>query len=273
MQKTNKIYWDNLWIENKTSSVLNPNNKIHPNTFVNKQFHDFFRQVFAITETTGSELLEIGCARSQWLPYFVKEFGFKVSGIDYSEIGCQQASEILSKEGVNGKIVCADFFKPPKSMAEAFDVVISFGVAEHFQNTETCITAFSQFLKPGGLLITFIPNITGLIGWIQKLINRPIFDIHMPLDKLTLQQAHKTSDVRIVDCNYFISFNFGICNLNGIPHDSLSWFIKEIVLGVLIRCSFILWFIEEKIKRFTPNKITGSYVYCVAHKRVHGAID
>jgi hypothetical protein len=38
--------------------------------------------------------------------------------------------QILSKEGVRGEIVCADFFSPPGSMLEVFDVVISFGVLE-----------------------------------------------------------------------------------------------------------------------------------------------
>lgn len=52
--------------------------------------------------------LEIGCARSRWLPYFAKEFGFEVSGIDYSEVGSQQATQILFNEGVQGNIVFAD---------------------------------------------------------------------------------------------------------------------------------------------------------------------
>jgi cyclopropane fatty-acyl-phospholipid synthase-like methyltransferase len=32
----------------------------------------------------ASRLLEIGCARSAWLPYFAQEFGIDVSGLDYS---------------------------------------------------------------------------------------------------------------------------------------------------------------------------------------------
>ena len=44
--------------------------------------------------------------------------------------------QILSIEGVKGDIVCADFFSPPESMIEEFDVVISFGVLEHFEDTE-----------------------------------------------------------------------------------------------------------------------------------------
>ncbi len=264
MHKTNKEYWDNVWIGSKISII--PSKKSTLLDYKNKRFHEFFCKTFANIKTQGMALLEIGCARSVWLPYFSNEFGFAVSGIDYSEIGCQQASEILSKEGVKGNIVCADFFNPPASMIGAFDVVVSFGVAEHFQNTPMCIAAFAKFLKPGGLLLTIIPNITGLIGRIQKLINRPIFDIHMPLDKPSLLQAHKISGFEILDCDYFMPFNFGICNLNGISPGSLSWFIKKIILKLLTGCSLILWFIEDKIWRFTPDKFIGSYVNCIARK-------
>lgn len=272
MHKTSKEYWDNVWMKSKIPHVLYPYKKIDLNNYVNKLFHECFCKAFATIKTHGSKLLEIGCARSIWLPYFAKEFGFNVSGIDYSEIGCQQASEILSKEGIKGKIMCADFFNPPASMIEAFDVVVSFGVAEHFQNTAMCITAFSKFLKPGGLLLTVIPNMTGLIGKVQKVINRPVFDLHIPLDKLTLIQAHKESGLEVLDCNYFVPVNFGVCNLNGILPNSMSWFIKKIMIGLLTRCSFILWFIEDKICRFAPNKFTGSYIYCIVRKLPNGAI-
>ena len=70
----------------------------------------------------------------------------------------------------------------------------------------------------------------------------------------------------------FISFNFGICNLNGIPPNSISWFIKKILLTLLTVCSLILWFIDDKIRQFTPNKFTGSYIYCIARKITGGEV-
>ena len=41
--------------------------------------------------------------------------------------------------GVNTQIVCSDFFHAPPEMLGAYDVVASFGVVEHFTDTETVI--------------------------------------------------------------------------------------------------------------------------------------
>ena len=226
MQKTNKEYWDGIWTAREKSPAAYQHQTGLAN-YINRQFHEYFSRIFGNTKTKGLKLLEIGCASSHWLPYFAKEFGFEVSGIDYSEIGCQQASEILSKERIQGRIVCTDFFNPPASMIEAFDVVVSFGVAEHFQDTAACISAFSRFLKHGGLILTSIPNLSGLIGYIQKLINRPVFNMHVILDTTALKDAHEKAALNVLDCNYFVFTNFNVCNLQGLPTRSISWLLKK----------------------------------------------
>jgi 2-polyprenyl-3-methyl-5-hydroxy-6-metoxy-1,4-benzoquinol methylase len=53
-------------------------------------------------------------------------------------------------------------------MVSAFDVVISFGLVEHFEDTDACLKAINKFLAPKGLLITFIPNMVGFTGFLTK---------------------------------------------------------------------------------------------------------
>jgi 2-polyprenyl-3-methyl-5-hydroxy-6-metoxy-1,4-benzoquinol methylase len=53
-------------------------------------------------------------------------------------------------------------------MVAAFDVVISFGLIEHFEDTDACLKAISQFIAPQGLLITFIPNMEGFPGFYKN---------------------------------------------------------------------------------------------------------
>jgi SAM-dependent methyltransferase len=196
-----------------------------------------------------------------WLPYFAKEFGFEVYGIDYSEVGCQQAKQILENEGVNGEIVCADFFSPPGSMLKAFDVAVSFGVLEHFEDITACIAAFSKFLKPGGLLITNIPNLSGLNGLIQKMINRAILDIHVPLKRDAFMQAHQINGLRVVSCDYFLFINLGVLNVEnlrgGLVYKAArlrSW-INEVV-----------WIFERVVPWLKPNAWSSPYINCVAVK-------
>lgn len=261
LDKAGKQYWDKVWEGYDMPQAVNPQEKGLAN-HVNRCFHEYFGQIFSNMNPQGKKLLEIGCARSVWLPYFAKEFGFKVYGIDYSEIGCQQAMQILSKEGVRGEIVCADFFSPPESMLKAFDVVVSFGVLEHFKDTTACISAFSKFLKPAGLLITNIPNLCGLNGLIQKMINRSIFDIHIPLDKKNFVRFHRINGLRIITCDYFLFVNLGVLNIENLKGG--LFYTGAARLRSLI--NKVAWIFERAIPVLKPNRWSSPYINCVAVK-------
>jgi 2-polyprenyl-3-methyl-5-hydroxy-6-metoxy-1,4-benzoquinol methylase len=260
LDKAGKQYWDKTWGTYDITKQVNPRHGGLPN-YVNRCFHEYFFRIFSGMGTQGEKILEIGCARSMWLPYFAKEFAFEVYGIDYSEVGCQQAKQILENEGVNGKIVCVDFFSPPGSMVEAFDVVVSFGVLEHFKDTTACVAAFSKFLKPGGLLITNIPNLCGLNGLIQKMINRPIFDIHVPLNIDTLMRVHQINGLRIISCNYFLFANLGAVNIENLKE---TLFYKVARLRSWI--NEVLWIFERVVPALKPNRWSSPYINCVATK-------
>jgi len=261
LDKAGKQYWDKAWGTYDIPKEVNPRHGGLPN-YVNRRFHEYFCQIFSNMNTQGKKVLEIGCARSVWLPYFAKEFGFKIYGIDYSEIGCQQAMQILSNEEVKGEIVCADFFSPPGSMLKAFDVVVSFGVLEHFKDTTACIAAFSKFLKPGGLLITNIPNLCGLNGLIQKMINRPIFDIHILFNRNALMQAHRINGLRVISCDYFLFVNLGVLNFENFKG---GLFYKGASrLRSLI--NKVAWVCERAIPMLKPNRWSSPYINCVSTK-------
>jgi 2-polyprenyl-3-methyl-5-hydroxy-6-metoxy-1,4-benzoquinol methylase len=261
LDKAGKEYWDNTWKGNAIPKGVNPRHGGLPN-YINRRFHEYFCQIFSNMNTQGKTVLEIGCARSVWLPYFSKEFGFNVTGIDYSEVGCQQAMQILSKEEVKGEIVCGDFFSPPGSMLRAFDVVVSFGVLEHFKDTTVCVAALSKFLKPGGLLITNIPNLLGLNGLIQKVVNKTIFNIHVSIDIHTLRQAHEINGLRITMCNYFLFVNLGVVNIENLRN---TLFYKVARLRSWVNEA--VWIIERVVPALKPNRWSSPYINCVAVKQ------
>ena len=260
MDKARKSYWDSRWENTFLPAAIDPF-QAGPDHYLDRKFHDFFRGVFSRRETKNKRLLEVGCARSTWLPYFAREFGFKVYGIDYSEIGCERAMQILSKERVEGNIVCADFFSPPESMIEEFDVVISFGVLEHFEDTEGCILAFSKYLRREGLMITNIPNLTGLLGLIQKFINRKILDIHVFLSPEDILRSHRKNKLLPVLCDYFLVANFGVLNFENLRGSFLyTWILQSFCW-----LNRIIWFIEKVIP-VKPNRWSSPYINCVAIK-------
>lgn len=266
MDKAGQKYWNDSWASSDIPEVVNPSDTRLKN-YVNRRFHQVFLRLFDKSETPSMRLLEIGCAKSAWLPYFAKEFGFSVCGLDYSPIGCQMARKVLQVNGVEAEVICADFFAPPENMLGAFDVVVSIGVVEHFDDTASCLSAVSSFLKPGGMLITNIPNMMGWIGSIQKLVNRPVYDIHQLIDPVRLREAHELAGLDVLECDYFVSTSFGVNNLNGISTSTVVGFLKKIFLGVLARVSMLVWSIENKIGSFSQNRFSSPYINCIARKR------
>lgn len=263
--KASSEYWSQIWKDASLPGAINPKASNTANYF-NRMMHLCFQRTFEPLDPQRSKLLEIGAARSEWLPYFAKEFGFAVTGLDYSEVGCQQADQILRKENVDGKCVCADFNAPPLELISAFDVVVSFGVLEHFANTAETVKTFAHFLKPNGLLITFIPNMVGLVGLVQKIVNRPVYNIHVPLSASALKEANRASGLEILECRYFLFTNFGVPNLANVKQHTPSWWIRAIFLAGLRKLSLVSWFVEEHIRPFKANRVTSPYIVCIARK-------
>lgn len=61
----------------------------------------------------GQRLMEAGCGSSLWLPYFAKQFGMEIAGLDYSDIGLARSREILRRNNVQGSLRKADLRKGP----------------------------------------------------------------------------------------------------------------------------------------------------------------
>lgn len=263
--KAGKQYWDNEWSSADVPAHVEPSEPGLRNLFA-RRMHGLFRSIFGNYETAGKRFIELGCGSSIWLAYFAKEFGFDISGLDYSEIGCEQERRILANAGVEGDIVHGDFFDPPPQLREKFDFVYSSGVAEHFIPTEKCLAAFSDFLKPGGLMVTIVPNLTGALGRLVKLTNKPIYDIHVPLDAEALGKAHIEAGLKVISCEYFLSSGFGVANVSGLPVDRSSTKIKKALLKALERTSVITWMIEERTVKLPNSKLFSPYIVCVAAK-------
>jgi len=97
--KAGSEYWSGAWESNFSLKGFNPESR-HWRNHINRQFGKRFDRLFSEVGSEGKQLLEIGAARSIWLPYFAKQYGLHVTGIDYSEIGCEQAQQILDAENV-----------------------------------------------------------------------------------------------------------------------------------------------------------------------------
>jgi SAM-dependent methyltransferase len=192
-----------------------------------------------------------------------KEFGFQVSGLDYSERGCALASEILSAERVAGRVFPADLFSPPKELLGAFDVVVSFGVVEHFSPTEECLRALRRYLKPAGRLVSVVPNLSGLMGTLQYFLDREVREKHVIIDRESLVIAHERASLRPLSCEYQIFLNLGVLNAERWKeYSSLYWLIER----VRSAGSKLAWLAESHTGLGKPNFWTSPYIFCLAER-------
>jgi 2-polyprenyl-3-methyl-5-hydroxy-6-metoxy-1,4-benzoquinol methylase len=258
--RAGKAHWDATWRSGALPDPVDPALKDVWH-YPQRQFHRSFEALFP-DRLAGRRLLEIGCARSPWLPYFASHFGADVTGLDYSEVGAALARQVLAAQGVSGEVHCADFFSPPQTLLGGFDVVTSFGVMEHFDDTAAALAAAARFLRPGGLLVTEIPNLVGAVGWLQKHLNRPVYDIHVPLDREALAHAHSQAGLRVVRCEYLALLQLGIVNLSGgrarrsVVRARLEFIFRLLSAGV--------WKLDEWTGPHAPGRLAAGYVLCAA---------
>ena len=232
---------------------------------VNRRFHASFAEQLGGTRTEGKRLLEIGCARSPWLTYFARYYGFVVTGLDYSEDGVRLARALLARDGIAGSVVHADMFEPPADMIGAFDVVTSFGVMEHFDDTAHALAAASRFLRPGGVLLTEVPNLVGINGWLQKVLDRRVYDLHVALDCQRLEAAHARAGLEVLRCDYVVLTQFGACNVNLLDEASIRRAVSERFLFGLKVASSMIWRLEDRL-RLHPGRLTAGYLLTAARQ-------
>jgi SAM-dependent methyltransferase len=135
-----------------------------------------FLEKFIPGDAEGS-CLEVGCFPGRFLAVG-GELGYELSGIDFAD-RFPDMQAWLQKSGYRcGQFLNQDFFT--LSPEPKFDVVMSFGFIEHFENYEAAIERHIQWLKPGGLLILEAPNFASGIQWV----------LHALLDSENLKRHH-----------------------------------------------------------------------------------
>lgn len=258
-EKVAKAYWENLWLPESLPRVVFPERDTLRNHSYN-HIHRYFEQTLAPCARPGARLIEFGCAQSIWLSYFARRYGFAVTGIDYSERGCEKAAAVLRRDGITGEIVKADFTEPPAQLLQAFDVGVSFGVAEHFEDTAECLASFRRFLKPGGMLVTLVPNLAGLVGTLQKTFDRGVYDIHVVLEPTTLADAHRRAGLEPIDTRYLVCSNFGIVTIQASRSSPVRRALRLALMGV----SAALWLVDRHITNLGEARLLSPYVACCA---------
>jgi 2-polyprenyl-6-hydroxyphenyl methylase/3-demethylubiquinone-9 3-methyltransferase len=152
----------------------------------------------------GSRVLEAGCGRSRWLPFLGLRLGCRATGIDIEPHAADLASANLRGAGAEGDVVIGDAFALHRrqDLRGAFDAVYSMGVLEHFPDVVGRISSLALYLKPGGRILTTVPNLQGLNWLLQRLGDLRTLQAHVVYDTQALVKVHEEAGFQTIAAGY-----------------------------------------------------------------------
>jgi SAM-dependent methyltransferase len=254
MKKTERDYWDGQY-ERRTAVRPVP---LSPPL---SRCDLVLQRIFTRLELRAKSVLEIGGGGSAWLARLaVDNPQTSFTCVDYSPQGCALTRQFVSNAGLNNlRVIEADVFEGPLG-GEQYDVVYSFGVVEHFDDLAHIMRAIAAFARPHGRIFTLIPNMAGALGWLTRLYNRSVYDIHVPHDLVSFERGHREAGLQILEDGYIGSSNFGVLSScferpKGAPYQSYVW---------LTRLTKVAEMFEERVFELPTSAILSPYIYAIS---------
>jgi SAM-dependent methyltransferase len=198
MELTDNVFWDDYWKNIRVPCRVNMSFSFE--RCLDKAFSNVFRS------DPNKTLIEIGCAPGKWMVYFHERYGYKVAGLDSSQQGILKTLENLTYHKIDGKIYNEDFFRfQPK---EEYDIVLSLGFIEHFDDVDRVIEKHLSLLRTGGLLVLGVPNFKGINKVIQKHVSEDILKKHNlnVMDRKFFEKLPERFPLETISVKYKCSF-------------------------------------------------------------------
>lgn len=164
---TDRAFWKAFW-ESRIGLIF----KIKPNYV----FGDILGKIIA--DTKAQTAIELGGFPGYYAIYLKKYKGLTTTLLDYF-IHRELVNKLLVANDLKAgdiNIIEADLFKFVPE--EKYDMVLSFGLIEHFNDTQFIIGEHLKFLKPGGTLFITLPNFKSVNGWVQRKFDKDNYDKH-----------------------------------------------------------------------------------------------
>jgi SAM-dependent methyltransferase len=200
---TDRAFWKAFWESRKgLIFYLKPN-------YV---FGDLLAKL--IKEKNVKNAIELGGFPGYYATYLKKYLGLDTTLFDYfiHEELIDQLLEINGLKPGDIEIVEADLFT--YKVKQPYDMVLSFGLIEHFNDTKSIIESHLQFLKPGGVLFITLPNFKSINGWVQRKFDKDNYDKHniSSMDPALLARYFKELGLKEVESSYHGRFTVWLEN-------------------------------------------------------------
>jgi SAM-dependent methyltransferase len=160
-----------------------------------------------------AKVLEVGSAPGSFLVRFSRRFKTMPYGVEYTKSGAEMNRRIFKEAGFDPANVVEDDFFSESFVAThrgQYDVVMSRGFIEHFDDPRAVVARHFELLKPGGFLVITIPNLRGVYGLWTRCFNPD----QMPLHNLTIMKGPEFSrlfdglPLKVIKDGYIGTFTF-----------------------------------------------------------------
>lgn len=200
---TDRDFWVKYWESKTDLSVVIPENYL------------FHRQLADIVRKNAIKTaIELGGFPGYYAVFLKKYQNLEVTLLDYF-VHPPITQELLAANGLKDdsiKIIETDLFK--YATVEQYDLVLSCGLIEHFNDTADIINRHIAFVKPGGTLFITLPNFKAINGWFQKQFDKDNYDKHNIdcMDPALLAKICTDAGLEVIQSRYFGRFSLWLEN-------------------------------------------------------------
>ena len=196
----------------------------------------------------GASIIELGCAPGQGLRKISERYGLVPHGCDFvQEIDI--VGKIFKKEFPGSSFFKCDLSKD--SVKGKYDIVMSGGLIEHFDDIEKIIKKHLAAIKPGGYLILNTPNLSFWRALFWRLFDPKLLRGHNP------RATHKRYVTGLIEKNGCEMLDSGYF---GEPH---IWIEHQKVRGAQKATDKANRMFKNWDRR---NSVTMPFVYWIAKK-------
>lgn len=243
---TDREFWINFWNNRTDLSVTIPENYL------------FHKELATIIKTQDVKTaIELGGFPGFYSVFLKKYFKLDVTLLDYfiHQPIINHLLDINKLKEEDVKVIETDLFN--YKLEKQYDLVLSFGLIEHFNDVADIINRHIAFVKPGGTLFITLPNFKAVNGWFQKNFDRENYDKHN-IDSMNpelLKAICEKAGLKEVKSGYYGRFSI--------------WLENESHKSVGVRLvKKAIWFTGKVVTKIIPfeSKMLSPYIILTAKK-------
>lgn len=146
---------------------------------------------------------ELGCGGSVEL-LKLADRGWNIGGIDYHQDSVELLKDFCDKSKYAHDFYSGDILNFDLDKIEKKSLLLSFGLLEHFENPSAILSRWSEILKPGGLVVSSIPNLTSVNAKLLAKFDPELWNQHIVSTPKALDSFHQQAGLEIVKAANYV---------------------------------------------------------------------